>query len=1418
MAGSVAETVLLTLQDGGLAGSYAALGEAEFDLWARERAEGGVAGGIVAGTPEPEGALDVPLCRAPPLVPDSDLAEDLLTIPAAASLPVAGPAPRRFDESPPAVIRSASTDTTVIDVLLLYDSVAASHWNTKGGVAAEVKATADFANSVLRNNDLNAEFEVVSELIDYDPVIADAPSWAAGRPSSSKLLYGLPLNRLVKDLRSRHNADLVLAFVLPSDSKPFCGAARNQFSNGSTTKTHSPVAFGVVVLRCTDSRRTFLHEIGHLSGAVHNVDGSPGTPRHRYALGHIDRGPDPDVATIMGVYFSDHRAPYFSTIRVTPNDWVLGIEDEADVERAFKETLPEVATLDSFLVPAMPGDLAATVAEKSNAADVTLAWTDRSTTETGFKVIYREAGTTSWTTGAQPTAGVQTVTLSGLDLGVTYEFQVGATNGNGDGWTDILPVVMTTVKPPAPTGLTAVAGSRYDEVVLTWTDAADNEAGYEIEGRIGSGSWSSLMSLAAGSETATLKSLDPGTGYTFRVGARNHLGTAWSSFASHTTDQPPPPAAPSSVTVKGSGPIGVLVTWRDNSSDETHFLVQHRVGSGTWSSGVQAAANATSKSVSGLIGSTAYEFRVSAANANGSSPSAGIAYTTPPKAPSGLVATASGSAVVKLVWKDNSPDETGFEVEHRVRGTLSAWTVTSAKADATSLEVTGLAARTTYEFRVWATQTTRGKSNSSNVARATTAAPPSPPKVSLKVAPNPVGEGKSATVTATLERTLAANVTIPLKTTAGTAEAADYTAPGSVAIAAGQTSGTATLATASDIDLDDETLTVELGTLPAEVVAGAATSVTVTITDATPEATLGVSPNPVTEGSSGTVTVTLSKTWGSSLTIPLSVTAGSAESTDYSAPAGVTVTAGQTSGTATLSTTNDKDRDDEALTVALGTMPQGVVKGSTSSVKMAIRDTTPKPVELPGASLSIDTASVREGSSVRVTATLTKALTSAVTIPLTVTAGTAETGDWTQPSGIGIPASQLSAATSFATVTDADRDDETLTVALGALPSEVKAGTPSSVSLTIRDATVQPAVSLSVSPNPVFEGSSAVVTVRLLSSLSQSVTIPLAVTLGSAEAGDVDVAGSVSVAAGQTSAQGALYALSDADREHETFTVALGALPAAVRAGSPSSVFVSVTDTTRAPQPPPPPPGQAPPPPGTGAPPPPPPPPPPSGPSSPPPGPPSAEPLRAAFTVGAECGVDMCRAETGQLVAFRDTSSGAVRTRVWDFGDGGLSRQATLRRAWSEPGIYEVRLVVGQGDRESVASRVFLVESSAPAGACKGDANTVCLQDSRYAVTVNWFTAAGEAGEARVVPAATNDSGLFSFFDPANWEVLVKVLDGCSLNGRVWVFGAATTTLGYTIRVEDTKTGEAREVRHEPDAPTAAITDMKAFVDACREG
>lgn len=216
---------------------------------------------------------------------------------------------------------------------------------------------------------------------------------------------------------------------------------------------------------------------------------------------------------------------------------------------------------------------------------------------------------------------------------------------------------------------------------------------------------------------------------------------------------------------------------------------------------------------------------------------------------------------------------------------------------------------------------------------------------------------------------------------------------------------------------------------------------------------------------------------------------------------------------------------------------------------------------------------------------------------------------------------------------------------------------------------------------------------------------------------------------------------------------------------------------------------------------------------------PSAPP-NAIFTVDAPCSDGLCRVRTGEEIAFTDTSSGTVARRSWDFfvPAGRLPSGAVVRHTWSSPGFYEVTLTVNGAGAESTASRVFLVEAANPAGTCEPDGETMCLQDSRYQVRATWQSPDGEKQPARAAHAGTNDSGLLWFHDAENWEALIKVLDGCAINGADWVFAASATTLGLEVEVTDTVTGEVRQYMNEPGRRADAVTDVSAFTDRCATG
>jgi lysophospholipase L1-like esterase len=213
-----------------------------------------------------------------------------------------------------------------------------------------------------------------------------------------------------------------------------------------------------------------------------------------------------------------------------------------------------------------------------------------------------------------------------------------------------------------------------------------------------------------------------------------------------------------------------------------------------------------------------------------------------------------------------------------------------------------------------------------------------------------------------------------------------------------------------------------------------------------------------------------------------------------------------------------------------------------------------------------------------------------------------------------------------------------------------------------------------------------------------------------------------------------------------------------------------------------------------------------------------------------------------------------VRVRVYDFGSGIDPFLAGLRingqsvavdvssggENWLDivyrptgEGLPEtVTVTVQTGDRnlppnfltEEVST--FTVDDSV-LDECVPDEHTLCIDhqpgDRRFRVRMDWQTAlnGGLSGTAFVTgldPLGFDGGGMLSFF-AGTPEALVKIIDGCTENGRFWIFAALTTTLGFDLTIEDIQAkslgAPASLYRYEvsnPDGKIALpVADIRAF-------
>lgn len=133
-----------------------------------------------------------------------------------------------------------------------------------------------------------------------------------------------------------------------------------------------------------------------------------------------------------------------------------------------------------------------------------------------------------------------------------------------------------------------------------------------------------------------------------------------------------------------------------------------------------------------------------------------------------------------------------------------------------------------------------------------------------------------------------------------------------------------------------------------------------------------------------------------------------------------------------------------------------------------------------------------------------------------------------------------------------------------------------------------------------------------------------------------------------------------------------------------------------------------------------------------------------------------------------------------------------------------------EGARAPAPAAIALPPATDATTACVANAETLCLNGGRFAVTTDWTTYQGQSGAGQAV-ALTADTGYFWFFGAANVEMVIKVLDGCGVNGSFWVYAGGLTDVLTNVHVRDTVTGATWDRTNPQQTPFQPIQDVNAF-------
>jgi hypothetical protein len=119
--------------------------------------------------------------------------------------------------------------------------------------------------------------------------------------------------------------------------------------------------------------------------------------------------------------------------------------------------------------------------------------------------------------------------------------------------------------------------------------------------------------------------------------------------------------------------------------------------------------------------------------------------------------------------------------------------------------------------------------------------------------------------------------------------------------------------------------------------------------------------------------------------------------------------------------------------------------------------------------------------------------------------------------------------------------------------------------------------------------------------------------------------------------------------------------------------------------------------------------------------------------------------------------------------------------------------------------------------ACVKSDTVLCISnragDGRFQLTVDFHHAGGASGsgQASIGTLGVTHGGSFWFFGQDNPELLVKVLNGCGVNNKFWVFASAGTNVGFNLHVLDTVTSSSRTYSNTDNVAAVPVQDTSAL-------
>lgn len=390
----------------------------------------------------------------------------------------------------------------------------------------------------------------------------------------------------------------------------------------------------------------------------------------------------------------------------------------------------------TFSAPSVPLTLSSTIIDVNS---VTLSWAppanNGGSPVTDYLIEYSLDNGSNWLTYNDGISSATSATVSGLTQLAVYSFRVKAINKVGTSLSSNVNTATMSTLPNSPTNLNLI--TKTDTTVeFSWlapsVTGGRDITDYIVEFSIGSsGVWNVFNDGVSTTPRAVVTGLSPAVSYLFRTKAVTILGSSgYSNPTLSVLTSGAITSAPRDLTAT-TGNGTALLSWLVPSvvglSPVTDYIIESSSNSGiSWTVVNDGISTNLSYTVTGLSNGQAYQFRVAAVNAIGTSSYSNIASLNVldiPSAPLNLALSVNAPKAIDLSWNsptnNNGSNITDYVIEYSANSGSSYTVFSDGVSTTTSSTITGLSDNTAYLIRVRAKNSV-GEGINSTISTATT--------------------------------------------------------------------------------------------------------------------------------------------------------------------------------------------------------------------------------------------------------------------------------------------------------------------------------------------------------------------------------------------------------------------------------------------------------------------------------------------------------------------------------------------------------------------------------------------------------------------------------------------------------------------------------------------------------------------------